>query len=207
LRRKNVTVSAALTASPITAPVVPLIPLGRSTAMHAGAVAFMASIIARATPSTGRSRPAPNSASTTDVGRHQALGCRRAQGPGPALRRRGCVALEPLAVADEQQSDPVPAFGQQAGRDEAVAAVVARPRHHGDARARRMPRRDVSATARPAFSINVMPTTPPAIVRRSASAISPVVRISLIARHIMPPLPQARYPAQFRMRVARDTCL
>ena len=62
--RKNVTVSLALTAAPITAPLLPLMPLGRSTATTGTPAALIASIIARAGPSTGRSRPAPNSAST-----------------------------------------------------------------------------------------------------------------------------------------------
>ena len=48
--RKNVTVCAALTAAPITAPEVPLMPLGKSTAITGAACAFMASIIARAEP-------------------------------------------------------------------------------------------------------------------------------------------------------------
>src|SRR5262249_18567144 len=39
----------------------------------------------------------------------------------------------------------------------------------------------VSATERPAFSISSMPATPPAIVRRSASAISAGVSHSIIA--------------------------
>jgi hypothetical protein len=48
LRRKNVTVSLALTAAPITAPLSPLMPLGRSTATTGTPVALIASIIARA---------------------------------------------------------------------------------------------------------------------------------------------------------------
>ena len=77
-----------------------------------------------------------------DLGRHQGGRCRGHAGTGPALRRQGCIPLEPLAIADQQQSYPVPALGQQAGGDEAIAPVVARPCHDGDARAGRMPRRD-----------------------------------------------------------------
>ena len=104
--------------------------------------AFIASIMARATPSTGRSRPAPNSASTTTSAgiRRPASAARWARSsagrPAPASPLSRCT------VADEQQPDPVPALRQQAGGDEAVAAVVAGAGHDGDARARRMPRRD-----------------------------------------------------------------
>ena len=42
LRRKNVTVRQRLTATPITAPVVPFMPLGRSTAIIGAAAAFIA---------------------------------------------------------------------------------------------------------------------------------------------------------------------
>ncbi len=45
LRRKNVTVSVALMAMPITAPVVPLTPLGRSTLRTGAPLALIASII------------------------------------------------------------------------------------------------------------------------------------------------------------------
>ena len=65
LRRKKVTVWVALTATPITAPVVPFTPLGRSTAITGTPLAFIAPIMARGRPSTSRSRPAPNNASMT----------------------------------------------------------------------------------------------------------------------------------------------
>ena len=54
--RKNVTVREALTAVPMTAPDVPLIPLGRSTARIGAGCVFILSIMARGRPSTGRSR-------------------------------------------------------------------------------------------------------------------------------------------------------
>ena len=63
LRRKNVTVSCALMAHPITAPVVPFTPLGKSTATMGTEAAFIKSMTLRAGPSTSRSSPAPNSAS------------------------------------------------------------------------------------------------------------------------------------------------
>ena len=169
------------TATPITAPVVPLMPLGRSTARTRGA-AFMASIMARATPSTGRSRPAPNRASMTIIGRRSRRSASRARrGRSSAGRPRGRIALEPRTVAGQQQPDAIAALGQQAGGNEAIAAIVARPGHDGDARAAGWSAATPSATARPAFSIRSMPATPPAIVRRSASAISALESSSIMS--------------------------
>src|SRR5262249_23645289 len=85
-RRKNVTVSVAFTATPIPAPVVQLIPLGRPTAYTQDAV-FVASIRARARPSTGLSRPAPNKASTTTSAGVTPVGAAAAEGP-----RQRCAA-------------------------------------------------------------------------------------------------------------------
>ncbi len=93
LQRKKVTVSAAFTARPITAPVVPLIPLGRSTAQTQDA-GFMASIMARATPSTGRSRPAPNSASMMTSAGINAAGAAAVVGP---CQRCAANAASPLS--------------------------------------------------------------------------------------------------------------
>ena len=68
LRRKNVTVSVARTATPMTAPVVPLTPLGRSTLRTGAPLALIASIMSCGSPFTGRLRPAPNSASMISAG-------------------------------------------------------------------------------------------------------------------------------------------
>src|SRR5215472_12929158 len=57
-------VRLASTAPPMTVPVVPLIPLGRSTANTGSPAPLIASMAVRASPATGRSSPAPSSAST-----------------------------------------------------------------------------------------------------------------------------------------------
>ena len=77
-----------------------------------------------------------------DLGRHQGGRRRGLAGAAPALGGQGRIALEPRTVTGQQQPDAIPAFGQQAGGDEAIASVVARPCHDGDARARGVPRRD-----------------------------------------------------------------
>ena len=137
LRRKNVTVSLACTAAPITAPLSPLMPLGRSTAITGTPAALIASIIARAAPSTGRSRPAPNSASTIRSAPASAAGAAGSTGP---CQRRAASAASPLsllAVAEQQQPDRIAALGQDARADKAVAAVVAGPGHDARPSARR----------------------------------------------------------------------
>ena len=161
-RRKKVTVSLARTAAPITAPLSPLMPLGRSTAITGTPAALIASIIARAGPSTGRSRPAPNSASTMRSAPASAAGVGRLHRPVQLPRRLRRVALEPVAVAEQQQPDRIAAFGEDARADKTVAAVVARAGDDADPRrAARTRRATASATARPAFSISRMPGVPP----------------------------------------------
>ena len=105
--------------------------------------------IARAAPRSSPRSSRARGLRPAGRGRPRTAHRRRRRPASSAARRRGArrarvhrwaasggIALEPLAVADQQQPDPVPAFGQQARRDEAVAAVVARPGHDGDARAR-----------------------------------------------------------------------
>ncbi len=65
LSRKKVTVARARIATPRTAPVVPSMPLGTSTATTGSPLAFTASINAASSPSIGRASPAPKIASTT----------------------------------------------------------------------------------------------------------------------------------------------
>ena len=92
--RKNVMVCEALTASPMTAPEVPLMPLGKSTATTGADCAFMPSIIARGRPSTGRSRPAPNKASMMTSAPARAAGSAGIVGPVQAL---AASAASPLS--------------------------------------------------------------------------------------------------------------
>ena len=182
LRRKNVTVSCALMAHPITAPVVPFTPLGKSTATMGTEAAFIKSMTLRAGPSTSRSSPAPNSASMIKSQFANASGDTSLTGSAPALCRQSGVTLQPLAFPNERKRS-LP------GRARPNSARQRSRRRHCY-RGRRRPRRDAlatileaaSATARPAFSINAMLGMPPATARRSASAISAVVSSSIICR-------------------------
>ena len=63
LRRKKVTVAVACTTGPSARPVEPSRPLGTSTASTGLPEALTAATTSAATPSSGRARPAPNSAS------------------------------------------------------------------------------------------------------------------------------------------------
>ena len=142
LRRKNVTVSVALTATPITAPVVPLIPLGRSTA-QARARTGIDRLDHR--PCGAFHRPIEAGAEQRiddGVGRVQRRGRGRLGGPRPTLRGLRGVTLEPVQRADQEHAHPVAALGQDARGDKTVAAVVARPGDHRDAAAGRMTRSD-----------------------------------------------------------------
>ena len=101
--------------------------------------------------------------------------------PAPARGRLRRIALEPAALADEKQ----PA---RYGRARPGCAPPRSRRRHccrGPPPPRTRPalqhRAGTSATARPAFSISAMPGVPPAMVSRSASAISAVVRSSIMA--------------------------
>ena len=110
-------------------------PLGRSTAITGTPAALIASIIARAAPSTGRSRPAPNSASTISSAPCERRG-RRPPRPAPASAAAASAAspLRLVAIAQQQQPDRIAALGQDARADKAVAAVVAGPGHDADQR-------------------------------------------------------------------------
>ena len=181
LRRKNVMLSLALTAAPITAPLAPLMPLGRSTAMIGAPLAFIASISARASPSTARLSPAPNSASTMTPAPAICSGCRRLDRTAPSPRSFGCVALQRRDVAEQHQPHRIAALGEHARRHEPVAAIVARAGHDqrracraDGARPHRRPPGRPSPSAR-------CRATPPAIASRSHSAISSGVRSSIIA--------------------------
>ena len=54
---------------------------------------------------------------------------------GPRRRGKGGIALEPVAGGEQADSDLIAGLGHQAGRDEAVAAIVARSGHHQNAAA------------------------------------------------------------------------
>ena len=130
--RKKVTVSVASTATPSTAALVPLIPLGRSTASTGAPLALIASIIARASPSTGRLKPAPNSASMISAGLPIACGLNGSTGMLPAARGGGCVALKLVALAHQDDRDLAALRGELGGCDKTVAAIVAGAGHDQD---------------------------------------------------------------------------
>ena len=180
LRRKNVTVVDARTAVPMTAPVVPLIPLGRSIACTQEAL-FMASIMARGLPSTGRSRPAPNSASMTTSSGIRLCAVAGSYGP---LHRCAASRASPRNRPMSPTSSIRTRYPRSLSRRPATSPSP--PLLPGPATtAMRVPggwRLETwSATARPAFSMSSMPAIPPAIVNRSACAISAVVSNSVVS--------------------------
>ena len=123
--RKKVTVSVARTAAPITAPVVPLMPLGRSTLSTGAPLALIASIISSGSPFTGRLRPAPNNASMIRAGFPIACGLNGSTGcfhPRAARRR---IALQGVALAQQDDRDLAAARSQFGCGHEPVAAIVA----------------------------------------------------------------------------------
>ena len=167
---------------PITAPDVPLMPLGRSTATIGAGCAFMASIIARASPSTGRSSPAPNSASITTVRTLKSAGL-RPSAPGPSmLRGKGGVALQPARLPDQQRPRTL-----ITARRRGAEPRQSRPRRYCPVRPRQRPAADGMAgndglrdrRAGPLHEVDA--GTPPAIAKRSASAISVLLRSSSMA--------------------------
>ncbi len=124
----------SVTAAPMIAPVVPLTPLGRSTATIGTPEAFIASIIARGSPPTSRSRPAPNNASTTASQFDRDAGEAFFDRAAPAICRLRRVALQFRAIADEAETHLVAALGEVAGGDKSVTTVIARAGHDDDAR-------------------------------------------------------------------------
>ncbi len=116
-------------------------PLGRSTATIGAPHEFIASIIARASPSTTRLRPAPNSASTMTPAPATASGFAGSIVPRPASAPpRAASPLSAAASPSEQQPHRIAALGQHPRRHEAIAAIVARACNHEDACPERMTR-------------------------------------------------------------------
>ena len=178
LGRKNVTVSSARTAAPSTAPVVPLIPLGRSTAKTGTPAALIASIIASGSPLTGRSSPAPNSASMIKAGDPIAAG---SHGRICPFHAAAANAASPLSVAGSQSS--MTSTSRPRAANSVAATKPSPPLLPRPAITRIDPSsaRSIaaSATAWPARHISSKPAIPTAIVSRSASLISAVVRTSM----------------------------
>ena len=124
------------------------------------------------TPSTGRSSPAPNSASMTTSAGTSAAGAAAADGPGQRCAASGRVALEPARgrrpAAPAPGSRARPACGRRRSRRRRCCPAP-RPRRRAcraDAARRRFGHRP------PGILHQRDAGDPPAIVRRSASAIS-----------------------------------
>ena len=116
----------------MTAPVVPLMPLGRSTARTGAPLALIASIMSSGSPFTVRSRPAPNSASMISAGLPIACGIERQHRIFPAARRGGRIALQAVALAQQDDGNLAAARGQFGRGHKTVAAIVAGPGDHQD---------------------------------------------------------------------------
>jgi len=86
-----------------------------------------------------------------DVAILQRVRRRRRHRPAPALEGGARIALEPLGVADEHDPHIAAALGQQARRDETVAAIVARPGDDHDAVTARQGRRRIGDRAAGVF--------------------------------------------------------
>ncbi len=122
----------AFTASPITAALVPLMPLGRSTASTGAPLALIAVIIARASPSTGRLEARAEQCVDDQRRPADRLRIERQHRMLPAARRGGRVALELIALAPQDHRDLAPLCGEFGGCDKTVAAIVAGAGHDQD---------------------------------------------------------------------------
>ncbi len=131
-RRKKVTVAAASMATPLTAPVVPSMPLGTSTETTGRADAFTASIKVASLPSTGRARPAPSSASTTTSAPASASGPSASRAPVQRSGHCRGVRRQARRIAVESETHPIAPLGEVPRRHETVAAIVARSAKHCD---------------------------------------------------------------------------
>ncbi|CCD92896.1 exported hypothetical protein [Bradyrhizobium sp. ORS 375] len=180
--RKNVTVSVARTAMPITAPVVPLMPLGRSTASTGAPLALIAAITSWGSPLTGRLRPAPNSASMIKAGLPIACGVNGSTGnfqPLAAEAASPCSASR-SHIKMTETSRPCAASSAAATKPSPPLLPGPHTTRIGPSSTRSMA---AAATAWPALSISEKPGVPAAIVSRSARSISLVVNTS-IAAHV-----------------------
>ena len=178
LRRKKVTVSTALIAAPITAPVVPLIPLGRSTASTGAPLALIASIISSGSPLTGRLSPAPNSASMISAGLPIACGLNGSTG---YFQPRAASAASPCRLSRSHSrmiETSRPRAASSAAATKPSPPLLPRPATTmiGPSSTRPIA---ASATACPALIISAKPGVPAVIVSRSARSISVVVKTSM----------------------------
>ena len=132
LRRKNVTVSVAWIATPITAPVVPLMPLGRSTAENRRAVGVdrldhVERIALHRPVEAGAEQRIDDQRRLADR-----LRIERQHRMFPSARRGGRVALQAVALAQQDDRDLAAARGEFGRRHKTVAAIVAAAGDHQD---------------------------------------------------------------------------
>ena len=137
-------------------------PLGKSTATTGADCAFMASIIARASPFDRPIEAGAEQRIDHDIGAGQAIRLRRTKPVrANAFAASAASPLSRAASPTSRTSHLVAALGQKPRRDKTVAAVVARPGDDNDAAAwRTLCRAATSATALPAFSMSSMPRNP-----------------------------------------------
>ena len=171
LRRAKVTVAAARKAPPSTAPVSPWMPLGISTETQGRPRAALASASASAAPPSGRARPAPNRASTTSGSPSSNA---RSSGSIAPSHRAATAAASPLRrsrapISPRRTGQPASASSRAATKPSPPLL----PGPHSTETGRVPQRRTIaSATARPAFSINVSPGVPAFAAAASAAYIS-----------------------------------
>ena len=87
----------------------------------------MAATTSAAVPSSGRDRPAPNSASMMRSASASVAVPSGSTGSPQRLRHGGGIALEGVAAAEQAQAHPVSLLAQEPRGHEAVATVVAGP--------------------------------------------------------------------------------
>ena len=132
LRRKNVTVSVALMAMPITSALDPLTPLGRSTLRTGAPLALMASIIV---VGFALDRPVETGAEQRiddQRGVADRLRVERQHRKLPAPRRGSCVALQMIPLAQQNDRHLAAARGEFGGSHKTIAAIVAGAGDHHD---------------------------------------------------------------------------
>ena len=193
--REKVTVSAARTAiSPMSAPLSPETPLGTSTAATARPPALTASTAARAAPSSGRDRPAPNKASMTSSAPPNRPGTAASSraSTAPSQRPAWCAAspLSRSRAPSRARRTDQPAAARWRAATKPSPPLLPGPQStttgHGRWRAR-----TASATAQPAFSMSATPGTPCSAAALSARYISATLKTADMATG---PLPWLRRP-------------
>ena len=132
-RAAKVTVRAALTAMPRTAPVSPSMPEGRSTASIGWPDPFIRSTTCRAAPSRSRARPAPKSASTMRSASAKMPSSAAATGPA---QPRAASAASPVRR---------PGFREGTGTRDGPARPGSQPRRSRRRRSARVRRQSRSA--------------------------------------------------------------